>query len=268
MNKNPRAQFCIGMFDSGVGGLTVLKEVTHRLPHENIIYFGDTARMPYGEKSAETIIKYSIENSVFLLEHNIKMLIVACNTSASVSIDKLQKIFNIPVLGVIEAGSEKAVKTSKSGHIAVLATKGTILSKAYEIKIKEINPHAKVIPIAAPLLAPIVEEGLLDHPATELILSDYLKPVLEHSADTLLLGCTHYPLLIKAIKKIIGSSVVIVDSASTCAERAAEILERLDLQNKTHEKVSHRFYVSDSPEKFQKLGRIFFPEISDVILKR
>lgn len=251
----------IGMFDSGLGGLTVLREIERAVPNEKIIYFGDTARVPYGGKSPQTLIRYSIENSLFLMEKQIKMLVIACNTASSHAVDKLQQIFNIPVIGVIEPGAERAAQVTKNGRIAVLGTKATVNSGSYQKAIKKRLPHAEVFPIACPLLVPLVEENLvegkwIDHPATELILKEYLKGVEGKNVDTLLLGCTHYPVLRDKIQQMCPY-VTIVDTALTCAEYVSETLIRLDLHKQDQKPFPAQFFVSDDPEKFKLLGQDF-----------
>lgn len=248
----------IGVFDSGVGGLTVLKELIHCLPNEEFIYFGDTARLPYGEKSRETILRYSIENTIFLLEKEIKLLVVACNTASAHALERLQQLFNIPVIGVIDPGAEYAVKMSAEGKIAVLGTKGTINSKSYQKAIIQKNKDAFVLPIACPLFVPFVEEHLVDHPATQMIIREYLAPIKKTVIDTLLLGCTHYPLLKDAIRKEVGESIQIIDSAFACAQAVVALLNEKKLyRNSNKPSVSHKYYVSDDPEKLQNLGRTF-----------
>jgi glutamate racemase len=258
----------LGMFDSGIGGLTVLKAVQEKLPHEVCVYLADTARMPYGEKSPETVLRYSIENAVFLMEQNIKILINACNTSSSVSIEKLREIFNIPVVGVIEPGAEKAAQTTKTGSIAVLATKGTIQSGAYQRQLQKLAPDVRIIPIACPLLALLVEEGFHAHLATRLILSEYLEPLKHHPVDTILLGCTHYPPLAPLICEILNKDIHIVDSATTCAEKVEQILEEKGWSHQSTTGYPHKFFASDDPEKFQKLGARFLGrQLPQVALK-
>lgn len=255
MSKNEAP---IGMFDSGIGGLTVLSEVEKRLPSEKIIYFGDTARHPYGEKSAKNILRYSIENSNYLMGHNIKMLIIACNTAASaVSVEELQRTFNIPVLGVISPGAKKAVQVSRHGRIAVLATKATVQSMSYQKEIKRLMKAAEVTAVSCPLLAQLVEEGMQDHPATKLILQEYLKPVFHGRVDTILLGCTHYPPLKRLIREEVGPDIEIVDSATTLADEAAKILSLNALLAAPRHSVSHQYIVSDNPEKFKENGEKF-----------
>ena len=249
-----RKNYPIGMFDSGSGGLTVMREIIKVLPNEELIYFADTARLPYGSKSRETIIRYSIENAIFLLEHAIKILVVPCNTASAYALDKLRNIFNIPVIGVIEPGAEKAVEVTRHGRIAVLGTKGTIQSGAYQKAIHHLMPKANVLSIPCPLFVPFVEEKFIQHPAARLIVKEYLKPLKEHKTDTILLGCTHYPLLRHLIEEEIDSDVVIVDSASTCTEKVRQILKERDLATKKNVPPTHKYYASDDPEKFKILG--------------
>ena len=258
----------IGMFDSGMGGLTVFREIKRRLPSESIIYFGDTARLPYGEKSGETVLRYSIENAIFLMERKIKALVIACNTAAAVSVDKLRSIFNIPVIGVIEPGAERAVSSSSSGRIAVLATKGTVNSGAYQMAIRQLRPDAEVFAIPCPLLVPLIEEGMISHPATRLILTDYLQPLRDQSIDTILLGCTHYPALASLLQELVGPEISIVDSATTCAEKLSDLLIQQELSQEASHRGSYQFFVSDSPDKFRILGKYFLDEsLSEVCLK-
>lgn len=258
----------IGMFDSGIGGLTVLKVVHDKLPNEKVIYFGDTARQFYGEKSAETVLRYSIENAIFLMDHSIKMLVIPCNTASSVSVEKLKRIFNIPIIGVIEPGVEAALQASSQKRIAVLATKGTIRSGAYQKQIQTLAPDAFVLALECPLLAPLVEEGMHDHPASRLILQEYLHPLKEHPVDTILLGCTHYPLLKHLIQEVVGPDVRIVDSAFACAERVKRELQDRHLQNTSSLVAPTQYFVSENPEKFKYLGERFLEKpLSNVSLK-
>jgi glutamate racemase len=252
-----RQSYHIGVFDSGVGGLTVMHELARALPHESFIYFGDTARVPYGGKSRETIIRYCIENAVFLLEKNIKLLVVACNTASAFGLEKLGQIFNIPVIGVIHPGAEKAVSVTRTKRIGVLGTKGTIQSGAYQQAIYALLPEAEVIPMACPLFVPLVEERFLHHSAAKLIVSEYLAPLKEQRIDTLLLGCTHYPLLKELIGDEMGPNVTLVDSASTCAEKSAEILKNSSLETSLSAP-QHKYFVSDDPEKFRDLVKHLF----------
>jgi glutamate racemase len=247
----------IGIFDSGVGGLTVMKELMRTLPNERFIYFGDTARVPYGNKSPQTIIRYSIESTICLLDKNIKFLVVACNTISAFALIKLSHLFNIPILGVIEPGAEKAIAVSQNQRIAVLGTKGTIQSGAYQTALQKLAPKASILSIACPLFVPLVEEQWLDHPATHLIVREYLKPLKDQNIDTLLLGCTHYPLLQEIIQQEMGPNVTLVDSASTCAEKVLGLLKAHQL-NAYSRQGENEFYSSDDPEKFRTLGEKLF----------
>lgn len=251
----------IGIFDSGVGGLTVMQQLMHTLPDEHLIYFGDTARVPYGNKSSQTIIRYSIENTISLLEKNIKLLVVACNTASAFALPKLRQLFNIPIIGVIDAGAEKAVDITRNNRIAVLGTKGTIQSGAYQQAIHRLAPHAFVMPIACPLFVPLVEEQWLEHPAAKLIAQEYLHPLREQNIDTVLLGCTHYPLLSSLIQEQLGQEISIVDSASTCAHHTAHLLKERNLLSSTKEG-EHQYFVSDDPEKFRSLAERLFGHAS------
>lgn len=245
----------IGIFDSGVGGLTVLQQITRQLPHESIIYYGDTARVPYGSKSPDTIIRYSIENAELLMEYGIKILVVACNTAAAYAMEELRNRLPIPVVGVIGPGADKATRVTQNGRIGVLGTKATILSQAYQTEIGKRLPGCEVYPVACPLFVPLVEEGMSRHPATELIIREYLNPLKLRGIDTLLLGCTHYPLLREAIQEEIGNHVRIVDSASTCAEEVSHILKENGLEETEEVSPQHHYMVSDDPEKFRALAR-------------
>jgi glutamate racemase len=247
----------IGIFDSGVGGLTVMQQIMHLLPHERLIYFGDTARVPYGNKSSQTIVRYSIENTICLLEKNIKLLVVACNTASAFALSKLRQLFNLPIVGVIEAGAEKAVEVTRNQCIAVLGTKGTIQSGAYQAAIHKLAPQATILPIACPLFVPLVEEQWLQHPATHLIVQEYLHPIRKQEVDTVLLGCTHYPLLGSLIQQEVGEKVSLVDSASTCAHQVAHLLKQRQLLSPILQG-QHQYYVSDDPEKFHSLAERLF----------
>lgn len=252
----------IGVFDSGVGGLTVMKELISVLPNESIVYFGDTARLPYGNKSPETIIKYSLENAEFLLEKEIKALVVACNTSTAYALGHLRELLNIPVIGVIEPGAKRAVSVTQNKHIVILGTKATINSQAYEREIKALLPGAVVTSIACPLFVPLVEERFVDHPAARLVAEEYFQRLEALDYDTVLLGCTHYPILRNLIQQVLKPDVNIVDSALTCAETVKQILGMKGMLNSLKEQnpaqgvhgAVYRFYVSDDTEKFRLMG--------------
>lgn len=235
-----------------------MKEVQRALPHASVIYFGDTARVPYGGKSPETIVRYSIENSIFLLENEIDVLVIACNTAASAAISKLRSIFNIPIIGVIEPGAEKAVSITKNKKIAVLGTKATIQSGSYQKEIEKRLPDALLFPVACPLFVPFVEEGLLDHPSLRLLVKEYLFPLKREKIDTLLLGCTHYPLLKHLIQEEVGDDIIIVDSATTCAEKVASLLKQENTDFLAC--AENHYYVSDDPAKFKEAAEKLFKQ--------
>nr|MDK2850645.1 glutamate racemase [Candidatus Cloacimonadota bacterium] len=240
----------IGIFDSGVGGLTVYKAIRDTFPDEDLIYFGDTARVPYGPKSPNTIIQYSIQNARFLLQQGVKIIIVACNTSSSVALPHLQDITKVPVIGVIEPGSEVALQYSTTKRIGVIGTEGTIRSESYSKAIKSREPQAEVFSQACPLFVPLAEEGWQDHPVAHAIVQEYLAPLVAKDIDTLVLGCTHYPILINAIKSFIGDNVIIVDSANAIAE----YLQRLIPEAQDGVKGKDIFYVSDNEDKFAMIA--------------
>lgn len=239
----------IGMFDSGLGGLTVLDAVRRKIPSLSIDYFGDTARVPYGNKSGETIIRYSKEIAAFLLRREISMLVVACNSASAYALTTLQKELPIPVIGVIQPSAELAAKTTKSGKIGVLATKATVRSHAYREALHAIDPRFEVTEVACPLLVPLIEEGALTHPAAELILASYLEEVRD--CDTLLLGCTHYPLLLPLLKRVSQNSVSLIDSASAVATLIEQCVPVLDREG------TLSFFVSDDPKGFIRHGSTF-----------
>lgn len=247
----------IGVFDSGVGGLTVVQKLFQVLPGEHIVYFGDTARVPYGGNSPDTIVRYSLENTCFLMEHDIKLLVVACNTSSSCAIDHLRRFANIPVVEVIEPSVEGAVQATRNKRIGVIGTKATIGSGVHQKQILALLPEAKVFPAACPLLVPLVEERFASHQASRLIVREYLKPLLAENIDTLILGCTHYPLLRDIIEEEAGPDVAIVDPALTCAEKVSHSLKAKNLQRQANQAPKHRYFVSDDPEKFRLIGREF-----------
>jgi len=252
------ARKSIGIFDSGFGGLTVMNAIRQTLPHENIIYFGDTARIPYGTKSGETILRYSIENSSFLISQGIKVLVVACHTACSFALEELQKMFTIPILGVIQPSIEKVVQTSLQGKIAILGTRATISSGTYQNQLQTLIPHAEISAIACPLFVPLVEEGYLDHSLTELAIQEHLRPLKTKHIDTLLLGCTHYPLLTEYIQKELGPHVNLIDPGLNCAEALKKLLAQQNLLNPDLSLPHYQFFVSDDPEKFRLIGKTFF----------
>ena len=253
----------IGMFDSGLGGLTVLQQLRSVLPCESIIYFGDTARVPYGEKSPDTIIRYSLENASFLMDKQIKMLVVACNTVSSYALEHLKDMCDIPVIGVIEPGAQKAVEETKNQHIAVLGTTATIRSGMYEREILKRLPKAKIFPVACPLFVPLVEEQFLNHAASRLIVKEYLHVLHGKNIDTVLLGCTHYPLLRHLIQEELGPDITIVDSAKSCAESVANILKSKEIECAAHQVPKYQYFVSDDPIFFRTKSRGFLGDSID-----
>ena len=247
----------IGVFDSGVGGLTVVKELMRFLPNEKIVYFGDTARVPYGIKSKQTIVKFSLENILFLLKQEVKIIVVACNTSSSIALPILRRHFKMPSIGVISPGVKEAVYATRNKRIGVIATKATINSHAYERQIKRIDSSIKVFNQACPLLVPLAEEGWASQKATYDIATFYLKPLKKSRIDTLILGCTHYPLLKRVFKHILGSRVRLIDSARQVAFQTKEVLANEGLLNNKKSKNRHLFYVSDELQQFKKLAKNF-----------
>lgn len=247
----------IGVFDSGIGGLTVMEQLINTLPNERFVYFGDTARVPYGNKSPQTIIRYSIENTIYLLEKDIKLLIVACNTASAYALPKLRQLFNVPIIGVIEAGAIKAVESTRNQRIAVLGTKGTIESGAYQSAIHKLTGNIHIHPIACPLLVPLIEERWWHHPISKLVIEEYLRPIHKEGIDTVLLGCTHYPLLSSLIQEELGDNITLIDSASTCALQAATLLKKHSLDSPIKQG-HHEYFVSDDPEKFSALAEYLF----------
>lgn len=245
----------IGIFDSGLGGLTVLREIEKLLPQENIVYFGDTAHLPYGSKSKNAVIDFSTQNILFLLKKKVKMVVIACNTSSSLALDYLTNIFTVPILGVIDAGVQKAVRISKISKIAVIGTKSTIGSGSYQKKIIALHKNVKVYAKACPLFVPLVEEGLTKGKIVSDVVKMYLRDI-KGKVDTLILGCTHYPILKDTIAGYL-KRVYMVDSAKEVALKTKAILEKNNLINKTS--VVHRkeFYVTDEPKEFMKMARIF-----------
>ncbi len=261
----------IGIFDSGLGGLTVARAVMERLPNEAIVYFGDTARVPYGVKSAETIRRYAVELTEFLLAQEVKLLVVACNSMAAVAAEAIAaRAGKVPVIEVIGAGARAAAKGSRTREVAVIGTLATIDSGAYARRIHAYAPDVRVHARACPLFVPLVEEGWFDHPVTETVAREYLSPLLVERIDTLVLGCTHYPLLKPVLQRVLGEAVTLIDSAATVAEEAAALLDRLNLRRQALLPPEHRFYVSDAPPRFHTLAERFLqrslPWVERVVL--
>ncbi len=246
----------IGVFDSGVGGLTVVKELIRQLPCENIVYFGDTARVPYGIKSKETVIRFSIENILFLLKQDVKLICVACNTVSSFALPVIKSHFRVPIVGVITPGVREAVYATQNKRIGVIGTRGTIKSRAYENEIKHLDGKIKVTAVACPLFVPFVEEGWTKGRVVFDVARIYLKPLKQAGVDTVILGCTHYPLLKPVIKEVLGKSVTLIDSAKQVAIEVKKILAAENLLN-NNRGAKHKFYVSDNPEWFNSIAGRF-----------
>ncbi len=247
----------IGVFDSGIGGLTVVKRIAAVLPEENIVYFGDTARVPYGSKSNKTVIEYSMEDAKFLMQKNVKAIVVACNTASSVAMQELKKNFNVPIIGMIVPGAATAIRTTKNNRIGVIGTRATISNKAYSNEIRQLNPEIEVFETACPLFVPLAEEGWIDHKATYEIAEEYLHDLRDENIDTLVLGCTHYPILSKVIQEVIGDDVTLVDSGIVAAEMIKNELDRTDLHTNSYGLGNQELYVSDIPTKFREVAELF-----------
>jgi glutamate racemase len=259
------ADRAIGVFDSGIGGLTVLRALVEELPHEDFIYLGDTARLPYGTKTDEVIIRYSRENTEFLLAKGIKMLVVACNTSSAVALEAIARDTTIPVIGVIEPGARAVVKASRTGKIGVIATEATVASGAYTRTIQSLRPRAEIYTRACPLLVPLVEEGWTDNDVAERTVWYYLESLKQSGIDALLLGCTHYPLLVAMFQRVLGPGVRVVDSATATAAAVRERLRVLKLTRRATQG-TRSFFVTESPERFVRVGRRFFgPQVESAV---
>ncbi len=257
MKKNNSSKNAIGVFDSGIGGLTVAKSLFEILPNENIIYLGDTARLPYGTKSKESVIKYSIEITKFLLNKNVKMIVVACNTASSVALPYLRKIADVPVIGVIKPGSKAAISKTNNFKIGVIGTLGTIQSNAYKTQMHKFDRNIKVFSKACSLFVQLAEDGWTENKIAELISKEYLSDFKELSIDTLILGCTHYPILKKIISKVIGKKINLIDSGEEAAKEVKRILEQENLLNTQKKNGQHKFYVTDFQKKFKEISERF-----------
>ena len=258
----------IGIFDSGLGGLTILKALRKALPHENLIYFGDTANVPYGSKSKETVSQFSLNIARFLEAEQVKLIIVACNTASALALPTLRKHIRLPIMGVIEPGAQKAAQTTQNNNIAVLGTEATVRSKAYPKTILKYAPGAKIFQQACPLFVPLVEENWHKKPMASLVAREYLSAIQKTPADTVILGCTHYPVLKPVLTKILGRKIKLVDSSDTTAEAARKFLtEKHLLENIGRGTLT--VYTSDDPKRFKRLaGHLLGEEIGTVRLKK
>jgi glutamate racemase len=252
----------LGIFDSGLGGLTVAAALREALPREHLIYLGDTARVPYGTRSPATIVRYARNNVAFLRKQGVKMVVVACNTVSAQGLDGLTDGGDVPVIGVIRPGARAAIEASAGGPIAVLGTAGTIRSGAYVQAIHELDPDRAVVPIACPLFVPLVEEGWVDHVVTTLVAREYLAPLRGTGVDTIILGCTHYPLLEKTIAavatEVLGHPVTLVDSAHAVARDVAALLARMNLSRREDGAGDRRFCVTDAPDRVGDVAARFW----------
>lgn len=262
MNSKP-----IGVFDSGIGGLTVVHTLMQKLPHENIVYFGDTARVPYGPKSSQVVREYAAQDTDFLLSQNVKMIVIACNTVSSVALDVVQKRAKLPVVGVIQPGSESALIATKKKRIGVIGTLTTILSNAYTNTIRQLDDSIEVFSKPCPLFVPLAEEGYIEHSATEMIAKEYLFELKLKKIDTLILGCTHYPILKNVIGKVMGESVRLIDSGESASAQVENILDAEGLRNPSKLKANIKFFVSDIPHKFTEVGERFLGQKMGIVKK-
>lgn len=247
----------LGVFDSGLGGLTVVRALVSAMPSESMVYLGDTARLPYGNKSKTTVTRLSLEALRFLEHFGIKILVVACNSASALALSALEDEASVPVLGVVEAGAARAVETSRGMNIGVIGTRATVSSRCYEDAIGRRRPGARVTSAACPLFVPLVEEGWIDHPVTRQIAEEYLAPLKAQAVDTVILGCTHYPLLGDVIRGVLGDEVVLIDSGDAVAAEVGAKLAELGIEAPAAGEPRRRFFVSDQADRFHQEGRRF-----------
>jgi len=247
----------IGIFDSGIGGLTVAGAIRKLLPNESTVYFGDTARVPYGPKSPDTVRRYAREILAWLLQQDVKAVVVACNTVTAHALDELRERSPVPVIGVIEPGARAAVSATATGVVGVIGTAGTVASGAYRIALQKIRPDVRVMEQACPLLVPLVEEGWFDHEATRLIADEYLQPLRRHGIDVLVLGCTHYPMLKSLLHRVVGDDVRLIDSAAETAGELAHVLNEMGIAAPANSAPTQRWVASDDAARFAKVGAVF-----------
>ena len=261
-NTNP-----IGVFDSGIGGLTVVKRINEFLPNEKIIYFGDTARVPYGPKSNSTVIEYAIQNTQFLIKKNVKLIVVACNTVSAVAMDILREKFNIPFISMVEPGAKYALNQTRNKSIGVIGTNATINNRAYSTNLLKQDKGLKVFEKACPLFVPLAEEGWTDHEATKLIVKEYLQELKQKDIDTLILGCTHYPILASVIQSVMGDNIKLVDSGTASSSVVEDYLNGRGLRSPLGMQAEHEFYVTDIPTKFTEVAERFLGRKLDYVEK-
>src|SRR5438552_14328128 len=248
----------IGVFDSGIGGLTVVKALRELLPNEDIFYLGDTARVPYGGKSATTVERYSLEMADMLLEENVKLVVIACNSASAVALGKLEQTLSVPVIGVIKPGAQAAVAATRNRHIGVIGTRATIKSGAYERALRSLDSNINISSRQCPLLVPLIEEGWLDDKLTDQLIARYTEPLVVDGIDTLVLGCTHYPLLTRAIARSLGDRIQIVDSAMNCARAVKDLLDRQSLATTSTSAGELNVALTDKPDTFLEIARDSF----------
>ncbi len=254
INKAP-----IGVFDSGVGGLTVVKEIMNQIPGETIIYFGDTARLPYGSKSKKTVITYTRQIVRFLMNKDVKAIVIACNTASALALETVKAEVDIPIIGVVKPGAKVAANTTRNGRIGVIGTEGTIQSGIYNDILSKTDPKVKVFGKACPLFVPLVEEGLADDPITYEMVKRYTEELIKKQIDTLVLGCTHYPLLRQTIRSVVGEGIMLVNPAYETAKVLSRVLTEKELRNDDASKLNHKFYVSDGAAKFRQFANSILP---------
>lgn len=247
----------IGIFDSGVGGLTVFRAIERQLPGESLIYLGDTARIPYGTRSMSTVERYALEVAAFIESRRVKAIAIACNTASALAADRLARACSVPVISVIEPGARRAVESTRNGHIGVIATEATVSSGAYEKAMLAQRGKLEIISRACPLFVPLAEEGWADHAVTRQVAEEYLSELRASRVDTLVLGCTHYPILRPIIEQVMGDHVTYIDSGEAMADEVARLLEERDLRRRSREPRSERFYVTDYAARFRRVAELF-----------
>jgi len=248
----------IGVFDSGVGGLTVVRAIAALMPQEHIVYLGDTARVPYGTKSARTVERYALENARMLTRYGVKLIVVACNTVSALAFDSLHATLPVPAVDVVRPGAKAAATATETGRIGLIGTRGTVRSAAYEHRIETIDPRLQVFSASCPLFVPLAEEGWTEGAVPEAIVREYLMPVLDHEIDVLILGCTHYPLLKHTIEDVCGPAVTLIDSAEAAAVEVRDLIERHNMPRHTGGGAArHRFFVTDLPDQFETIAGRF-----------
>jgi len=256
-SKIQNSEAPIGIFDSGVGGLTVFRALERRLPNESLIYLGDTGRVPYGTRSVETVRRYALEDAAFILSKDVKTIVIACNTASALASNYLRERISIPVMGVIRAGARRAIESTRSGYVGVIATEATVASGAYERAMLAMREGLEIISRACPLFVPLAEEGWINHPVTRQVAEEYLAELKASHIDTMVLGCTHYPILRPIIDQVMGDHISYVDSGEAVADEVARLLEEKSLLRKGDSPRTAEFYVTDSAARFRRVAELF-----------